>query len=168
MDSQSTRITRSPPWRGTYPRPGPHPGSGACSGGTSGSAGNSDGLKWSTFRPGSTTSAEWVDLPTWLLVLASAPESAARTTRPSFCATTWVLPSSPTKTTPSRDFLTRFFLLQNNSPFSVPGGWNRVADSAQAVLNYCDYVIDNNDNHWTSGQNFERENWNTLLKRDIC
>ncbi|KAK6852853.1 hypothetical protein PG995_011404 [Apiospora arundinis] len=41
--------------------------------------------------------------------------------------------------------------------------WNWIADSAQYILSVCAPSVNQ-----VSGQNFERGNWNTIVKRDGC
>ena len=53
--------------------------------------------------------------------------------------------------------------MQNDRPFTINTGWGGVANSAQHIINVCGTFKDNHDNVWTSGQNFETENWNTIL-----
>ncbi|KAK1832316.1 hypothetical protein QBC39DRAFT_73368 [Podospora conica] len=51
----------------------------------------------------------------------------------------------------------------NNHALTLNGGWDSVANSAQTIMNVCGIWRDNNDNRWTSGQNFEDSKWNTIL-----
>lgn len=61
---------------------------------------------------------------------------------------------------------------QKNYARDLPTTWNGVADSAQHTVNVCkrNTGVDEFGNAAYSvlGQNFESDNWNTVVRRDSC